>query len=85
MSIKEELHELVDALPESELRVARRLLEYLRTVTDDPFLRALRDAPEDEEPMTAEQKAAVDKAWQRCLRGTAMPWEGVRKDLADGG
>ena len=84
MEIKEELHQLLDALPESELPVARRLLEYLRTAHEDPFLSALRDAPEDDEPMTREQKAAVEKAWRRCLSGKALPWEKARKDLASG-
>jgi hypothetical protein len=48
MTVKERLHHLVDALPESEAATAARILEAL-VVTADPVLRAHLLAPEDEE------------------------------------
>ena len=48
MTIKEDLHRLVDELPKKELPVAKRYLEYLRNM-GDPFLRTLMEAPEDDE------------------------------------
>jgi hypothetical protein len=48
MTVKERLHQLVDALPESEAPTAARILEAL-VVTADPVLRAHLLAPEDEE------------------------------------
>jgi hypothetical protein len=51
MPMRDTLHRLVDALPESELAVAERFLNYLRA-TADPVLRALLEAPLDDEPET---------------------------------
>lgn len=81
-STKEQLHRLVDALPESELHAARRFLEYLRNMRSDPVLRALMEAPEDDEPETPEEAAAVKEAWQEYLRGEFHSWEQVREELA---
>jgi len=44
MTLKEELHHLVDELPNRELHAAKRFLEYLRNM-GDPFLQALEEAP----------------------------------------
>ena len=49
MTIKEDLHRLVDELPKKELPVAKRYLEYLRNM-GDPALRVMLEAPEDDEP-----------------------------------
>lgn len=54
-STRDELHGLVDALPESEIATARRVLEALRT-TADPVLHALLTAPEDD-PLPDEVEA----------------------------
>ncbi len=80
---KKELHQLLDQLPESELHTAQRFLEFLKNQTGDPFLKALQDAPEDDEPETPQEAATVQEAWGECLSGDARPWEEVRKELAD--
>ena len=83
MSIKDDLHRLVDALPEQEIHAAQRYMEYLRGGGSDEFVRALMEAPEDDEPMTAEEAQGADEAWQEYLRGEARPWEEVRKELGN--
>ena len=82
MTIKDDLHRLVDELPQKELHGAKRFLEYLRNM-GDPVLRALMEAPEDDEPTTPEENEGADEAWQEYLRGEARPWEDVRKELAN--
>ena len=57
MITKEHLHRLVEELPESEWTEAARLLATLRR--DDQVLQAIRNAPYDDEPETAEEAAAV--------------------------
>ena len=84
MSLKKELHELVDNLSEHEMRAARRLLEYVRETSRDPVLRVLWDAPSDDEPLTPEEAAAASEAWQRCVNRQAIPWEEARHGLGDG-
>jgi hypothetical protein len=56
MTTREKLHRLVDELAEAELAPTLRLVETQR---HNPMLRALDDAPEDDEPWTDEDEAAV--------------------------
>ena len=77
MTIKEDLHRLVDELPKKELPVAKRYLEYLRNM-GEPVLRSFMEAPEDDE----EETAMIEEARQEYLRGEARPWEEVREELA---
>lgn len=83
MITREELHRLIDALPESEWQAARRFLEYLRDRGVDPLLRALADAPEDDEPVTPEEEAAIREAYQAIARGEVVPLEDVARRLLD--
>ena len=81
MSIKDDLHRLVDELPTTELHGAKRYLEYLRNMSDS-LLQALMEAPEDDEPTTPEEEESVEQARQEYLRGEARPWADVREELA---
>ena len=81
MTIKEDLHRLVDELPKKELPVAKRYLEYLRNM-GDPVIRSFMEAPEDDEEETEEETAMIEEARQEYLRGGARPWEEVREELA---
>ena len=81
MTIKEDLHRLVDELPKKELPVTKRYLEYLRNM-GDPVLRSFMEAPEDDEEETEEETAMIEEARQEYLRGEARPWEEVREELA---
>jgi len=73
MLTREGLHQLVDALPDSELDKAARLLAALETT--DPVLRTLLLAPEDDEPETDEECAAVDEAREAARRGEVFTLE----------
>ncbi len=85
MTTKEYLRRLVDELPDSQLEVALRFLEYLRD-TGDPVLHALLTAPEDDEPETEEERAALEDALEDALEeiryGEGRAWEEVRGELA---
>ncbi len=60
------LHELLDALPEDRLVEAGR---FLAGLMDDPFVRALAQAAEDDELVTPEQAAMLDRRRQAAARG----------------
>jgi hypothetical protein len=47
MTPKEELHQLVEELPEEEWRAALRYLEFLRDRGSDPVVAALEGAPDN--------------------------------------
>jgi len=80
MTSKEELHRLVDELPESELHGAKRFLEYLRNM-GDPMMQALMEAPEDDEPETEEERAAVAEAYEDIAAGRVVTMEEIRHEF----
>lgn len=81
MGVREDLHRLVDLIPDTEGPKARQLLLDLIEKTGDPLLLALANAPDDDEPTSAEEDEGAAEAWQEYLQGKGRPWEEVRKDL----
>jgi hypothetical protein len=63
MTIKDDLHHLVDELDED---AAREALAYLRTLSLPAFL---RDAPVDDEPETDEERSCCRGACGAQTRG----------------
>ncbi len=58
MTVKERLHQVVDELSDDEAEAMLRRVEAIRS---DPFLRYLDAAPVDDEPVSAEEEAAIAK------------------------
>ncbi len=56
MTTRERLHQLVDELSERE---ADEALRYIAQRREDPTIAAFRDAPEDDEPVTAADDEAL--------------------------
>jgi hypothetical protein len=81
MTTKEKLHRLVDALPNAVLDEAEDFLQELQQRATDPLLQALAAAPEDDEPETDEERAAVAEARAAIARGEVEPWDRVRNEL----
>jgi hypothetical protein len=81
MTTKEALHALVDELPDDALPAAERYLQSLREAAVDPVLQAFLNAPEDDEPLTAEDLAAIEEAEAEIARGEVIPWEVFRAQL----
>ncbi len=77
---KKELYRLVDVLPESELHAAKRFLEYLRSMSN-PVVRAMIEAPEDDETTTPEEDQGAKEAWQEHLRGDSVSAEEAKREL----
>jgi|GEM_PF-1878420 len=71
---REDLHRLVDVLPESELPKARSYLRFLYEVDADPLLQALTTTPDDDEPVSADEEEAVRAARAAIARGETTPW-----------
>jgi hypothetical protein len=78
MTTRAALHQLLDSLPEEYLEFAEQRLAALR---DDPLLRFLMAAPEDDEPLTDEDLEALAEARAEHERGETIPWEVVREEL----
>jgi hypothetical protein len=58
-SNREALHDLINRIPEDDLAAAQRYPEYLAT---SPAYRAAMSAPPDDEPVTARDSEAIEKA-----------------------
>jgi hypothetical protein len=80
MSARDSLHRLIDELPESELTTAECFLHYLRA-TADPVLKALLEAPIDDEPETEEEHRLVHEAREELTLGEVRTLEKVRREL----
>ncbi len=74
MSTREALHRLIDELPEGEVQSAWCLLDSLCAKVD-PVLWAFMNAPEDDEPLTPEEIAAIEEGKADVARGDVIPWE----------
>ncbi|MBA2520880.1 MAG: hypothetical protein H0V24_14540 [Chloroflexia bacterium] len=81
MSVRDEVHELVDALPEDELPAARRYLEALGTAPDDSLARFLAAAPEDDEPSSSEQDRVAAAAREAYRRGERISAAEAKRTL----
>ena len=78
MTVKDDLHHLVDELDEDTAREALALLQDLR------LPRVLRDAPIDDEPETDEERAAVVEAEAAIARGDVVRDEDLDRELRKG-
>ena len=66
---KQELHLLVDQLPTEQVAAAVQYMRYLRI---DPVVLSLLNAPADDEPYTAEQRASDEEAVASIDRGDGV-------------
>jgi len=77
---KERLYRLIDRLPDGEVHTAERFLEYL-AASDDPVVRALMNAPGDEEPVPPEEEEAVREGLEDVAAGRMHSLEEVKREL----
>jgi hypothetical protein len=77
---KERLYRLIDRIPEGEVHTAERFLEYLAS-SDDPVMRALMNAPEDDEPLTDADREALEEGRRALAEGDVVSDEELRAEL----
>ncbi len=79
VSEREHAHELIDRLPDAQVSALVGLLETII----DPVAAALRNAPEDDEPETDEEKRAVAEArdWLARRGGKGIPHDEAMRGL----
>ncbi|MBW3629314.1 MAG: hypothetical protein KY464_08460 [Gemmatimonadetes bacterium] len=79
-TVKQQLHALIDLLPESEMETARRVLEGLHATAASQRY-TLEDAPVDDEPETEEERAAVAEARADLAAGRVHSHEELKREL----
>ena len=93
---KERLYQLVDAIPAREVRAAERYLEFLQgggersgvaggatkqgSAASDKLRRLLAEAPVDDEPLTDEDRVAIQEGLDDIAAGRVVPHEVVRRE-----
>lgn len=80
MHERQRLHTLIDTLQEDELQVALRYLEHLGTDDAEP-LWSLSNAPVNDEPLTADDEAALAEAERDLLEGRVVTHAEARRRL----
>ena len=80
MVTREELHEMIEFLPDSMLEASgRAFLDFLKK--EAPVLYALITAPEDDEPETEEERAAVAEAYADIAAGRVISDQELAREL----
>ena len=72
---KQDLHQLIDEIPEQEHQAAANYLQRLRDLANDPVYQAFMNAPLDDEPVTPEERRLIDEAKAEVARGEVVSWE----------
>ncbi len=78
---RSDLQRLVDELPEALVHAAQKALEAVREAAGLGIPRSIQDAPEDEEALSAEDRAAVEEGWDDVRAGRVHSMEEVRREL----
>jgi len=74
---RQQAHSLLDALPEEKLSAVRGLLDVLV----EPLSRSLALAPTEEEELTPEAAASLDRARASLARGEGVSHEEVLREF----
>jgi hypothetical protein len=77
---RRQAHALLDLLPEEKLTAVRSLLE----VMVEPLSRSLASAPVEEEEVTPETAAALDRSRASLARGEGVPHEDILREFGLG-
>jgi len=74
---KQQARELIDRLPPTQLSAVVGLLEAML----DPIVRSIACAPVEEEEITSETAAALDRARASLARGEGIPHEEILREF----
>jgi hypothetical protein len=77
MIARDDLRAMLDAIPDERLTAAREALERLT----DPVLLAFLNAPDDDEPVTDEDLAAIAEGKADVAQGLTVPRADVLAEL----
>ncbi len=79
-TMRQELREIVDELPDEELLGVWSYLRYLMA-TKDPVVKSLLEAPLDDEPLTPEDEAAIEEGRRAAAEGNLISNEEMKRQL----
>ena len=74
---KQHVYQMIEQLDPGQFQAIERLLE----VMVDPITRSLANAPFEDEPISAEEAAALDAAHASIQRGEGTPHEEILREF----
>ncbi len=77
MLTRDDLHQLLDSIPDNELTAAATSLRPLV----DPVLWSLLTAPIDDEPETEEERTAIAEADEDIRQGRLIAHEDIKREF----
>jgi hypothetical protein len=90
-TVKAELHSLIDSLSEAQANKLKKVVslfvtefmavERENTDKNQAFIKTLMNAPEDDEPLSADDLAAIAEAEEDIKAGRVRPLSDVAKEL----
>lgn len=82
MAAREQIHQLVDMLPDNELETAERVLTGLSALSSSsPAMAALAKAPLDDEPVTPAEAEEIEAGERDFRRGRLVAADEARMRL----
>ena len=81
MTARDQIHRLLDALPDDDLEVVGRMLSGLSAPLADPVTSALARAPIDDEPVTPSDAEAIAEGERDVEEGRVVSASELRARL----
>lgn len=79
---RQKIAQLISMLPEKETIALEVFVKFLIFQIEDPVVKMLLMAEEDDEPLTPEETEEIETNRQAYLSGDmGIPWEEARKEL----
>jgi len=78
---RDQAHALLDKLSDEKLNAVRNLLEVMVSSDDAPLTNSLALAPVDEEEITAETAAALDRSRASLAQGAGTSHEEILREF----
>jgi predicted transcriptional regulator len=79
-NVKERLYRLIERIPDEDVHGVERYLEYVAS-SRDPVMYTLMDAPEEDEPISAEEEAEVQEGLADIAAGRVHTLAEVKQEL----
>lgn len=79
MSARDRLHRLVDELSDAEVSELEQRLRASREL-DEAFVRALRNSPEEDGPLTDDDRKALEEGLDSLARGERRPLDEIARE-----
>ena len=79
-ALRQDLKELIDALPDRDLYAVKRYIQFLNYL-DDPVAMSMAEAPLDYEPLTDDEIAALSEGKEDVKAGRLIPHEEIMREF----